>query len=846
MRNLLPERWAQIARVAWLLIFLGMSLPLRFEAQETETTKTMTEVHTGTWNAPDRSASGIAERGGLLKRFAGDQKAIWTSPLHLRANDAVWALPALAGTGAFLASDAWFSRQVPAGGIARSRSLSNYGAFSLAGAAGGMFLFGKIMHNDHAAETGFLAGEAAVNAAAVDFALKSMFQRQRPYIGTGAGRFFAGGSSFPSEHATVSWAIAGVVAHEYPGTLTKLVSYGLASAVTVARVTGKEHFPSDVAVGSALGYFVARQIYQRRRDPEVSEGAWGSLVETSPPAEYQDKVRSPRRMGSSYVPVDSWVYPSIERLAALGYVQTAYLGMRPWTRMECARLVEEAEEGMRYGDDDARGRVKDEVKGDAKGEANGEAEEIFTALQSEFADETARRNGAANVGVRLDSIYMGITGISGKPLRDGYHFGQTIVNDYGRPYGEGFNQVTGFSGSGVAGMLSFSVRGEYQHAPRVASDALSALQATAFEDGVVTPLPDGSPAINQFRLIEGSIGITFNNVKVSFGKQNLWLGPGESGPLLLSNNAAPITMLEIDNVAPFEFPLLSHWLGPVRMNSFVGQLSGQNWVYNPPPAAGLNSTIDPRFLVGPNFSPQPFIHGNKISFHPTPNLELGMGVTAIFGGPGLPFTWHEFFRSYYSHNVNIATNPAKRFSGFDITYRVPGLRNWLTLYTDSLVGDEISPLGSTRPMLNPGLYLPQVPKLPRLELRVEGFKAEPRLGTMYIDRRYRSGYTNDGNLIGSWIGRQALGGQAWAKYSFTARSSLQLGYRHQEVDRYLAGGGHLNDISAAGECRLGARAALSAQAQYEEWNFPVLAAGKQSDVTAAVRLTFNPGWQLRK
>jgi membrane-associated phospholipid phosphatase len=846
MRNLMPERWAQIASVALLLIVLGMSLPLRSEAQETETTKTMTEVHAGTWNAPDRSTSGIAERGGLLKRFAGDQKAIWTSPLRLRRGDAVWALPALAGTGVFLASDAWFSRQVPAGEIARSRSFSNYGASSLAGAAGGMFFFGKIMHNDHAAETGFLAGEAAVNAAAVDFALKSVFQRQRPYIGTGAGRFFAGGSSFASEHATVSWAIAGVVAHEYPGTLTKLVSYGLASAVTVARVTGKEHFPSDVVVGSALGYFVARQIYQRRRDPEVSEGAWGSLVETSPPTEYQDKVRSPRRMGSSYVPVDSWVYPSIERLAALGYVQTAYLGMRPWTRMECARLVEEAEEGMRYGDDDARGRVKDKVKGDAKGEANGEAEEIFTALQSEFTDETARRNGAANVGVRLDSIYMGITGISGKPLRDGYHFGQTIVNDYGRPYGEGFNQITGFSGNGVAGMLSFSVRGEYQHAPRVASDALSVLQATAFEDGVVTPLPDGSPAINQFRLIEGSIGITFNNVKVSFGKQNLWLGPGESGPLLLSNNAAPITMLEIDNVAPFEFPLLSHWLGPVRMNSFVGQLSGQNWVYNPPSAAGLNSAIDPRFLVGPNFSPQPFIHGNKISFHPTPNLELGMGVTAIFGGPGLPFTWHEFFRSYYSHNVNIATNPAKRFSGFDITYRIPGLRNWLTFYTDSLVGDEISPLGSTRPMLNPGLYLPRLPKLPRLELRVEGFKAEPRLGTMYIDRRYRSGYTNDGNLIGSWIGRQALGGQAWAKYSFTARSSLQLGYRHQEVDPYLAGGGHLSDISASGECKLGARAAFSAQAQYEEWNFPTLAAGKQSDVTAAVRLTFYPGWQLRK
>ena len=141
-----------------------------------------------------------------------------------------------------------------------------------------MFLIGKIRHNDHASETGFLAIEAAVNAAAVDYSLKSVFDRQRPYQGAGSGHFFAGGSSFPSEHAAVSWAVAGVIAHEYPGPFTKLLAYGLASAVTVARVTGKEHFPSDVLAGGALGYFVARQIYQRHRDPEVSPAAVGKSL----------------------------------------------------------------------------------------------------------------------------------------------------------------------------------------------------------------------------------------------------------------------------------------------------------------------------------------------------------------------------------------------------------------------------------------------------------------------------------------------------------------------------------------------------------------------------------------
>ena len=70
--------------------------------------------------------------------------------------------------------------------------------------------------------------------------------------------------------------------------------------------------------------------------------------------------------------------------------------------------------------------------------------------------------------IRLDSVYARTTSISGPPLTDSYHFGQTIVNDYGRPFQRGTNGLAGFSSSGVAGALAFSVRGEYEHAPSAA------------------------------------------------------------------------------------------------------------------------------------------------------------------------------------------------------------------------------------------------------------------------------------------------------------------------------------------------------------------------------------------
>jgi membrane-associated phospholipid phosphatase len=762
-------------------------------------------------------------RVSWLDRFAGDQAAIWTSPFHMRRNDAIWALPSLAVTGAFVAGDSWLSKQVPASEISLSRHISNYGVATAAGGTAAMFLFGKLTHNDHAAETGFLAGEAAINATVVDLALQSIFQRQRPGQGASAGHFFSGGRSFPSEHAAVSWAIAGVVAHEYPGPLTKFFSYGLASAITVARVTGKDHFPSDAVLGGAMGYFVAQQIYRRRRDPEVSEGAWDSLIDRTP---NQERVRDPKNMGSPYVPPDNWIYPLFERLAAMGYIESAYLGIRPWTRIQCARMLEEAHNHL--GDD--AGVLDSNSAADRAGAMN-EAVKLVSELNAEFLEETRRLDGAANTGFTLDSVYARTENVAGQPLTDGYHFAQTEVNDYGRPYAQGFNSISGLTAHAEAGPFSFFLQGEYQHAAAVPSYSSGVQQAIAQADGT-TPLANGTNALDRVRIINSSVAVTFHDLQFSAGKQSEWLGVGESGPFLASDNAPAINMFQIATVAPYRIPLVSSLLGPAQSTFFVGQLSGQNFDFNEPN------------LIGPGFHPQPFIHGDKVSFHPTANLEFGLGLTAIFGGPGLPFTLSEFVRSYYSHKASTLLNPAKRFSEFDISYRVPGLRKWLTVYNDSLVGDEISPIGSTRPMLNPGLYMPQVPKVPKLELRFEGakdpFTNEFAPGFVYYDRRYRSGYTNDGNLIGSWIGRDGFGARAWATYWFSPTTKLQVGYRYQEADRSFLQGGRLTDYSLRAEARLKRNLAVSAFVQYENWMFPMLSSTPQTNVTASVQITVYP------
>lgn len=114
--------------------------------------------------------------------------------------------------------------------------------------------------------------------------------------------------------------------------------------------------------------------------------------------------------------LDSWIYPAIERLAALGYIHSEFLDMRPWTRIECATLVEEAEEAIQ-----PQNSVPKEV------------EQLYSALQKEFQGDLDALTAGKQWSVRIESLYTNVTGINGAPLNDSRHFGQTIINNYGRP-----------------------------------------------------------------------------------------------------------------------------------------------------------------------------------------------------------------------------------------------------------------------------------------------------------------------------------------------------------------------------------------------------------------------------
>ena len=215
-----------------------------------------------------------------MGRFAlYDQKAIWTSPFHTAKRDTKWWLIFGGATGALIATDKYVSKNAPNTSTLRTlgTDVSYLGdAYTLLPITAAMYFGGTAAGSDHFRETGLLAFESLADVTVVELALKSVFDRQRPLQGQGNGEFEAGNtrwnSSFPSGHAIETFALASVVAHEYPHKRwVQILAYCYAAGVVGARLAANQHFPGDVMAGGAIGWFVGDYVYGKRHNPSLDK-----------------------------------------------------------------------------------------------------------------------------------------------------------------------------------------------------------------------------------------------------------------------------------------------------------------------------------------------------------------------------------------------------------------------------------------------------------------------------------------------------------------------------------------------------------------------------------------------
>jgi membrane-associated phospholipid phosphatase len=219
--------------------------------------------------AADRQVSVRTLPANLL----ADQKEIWSFPGRLAKGKHCLPAVAIVGlTSALIATDPhtapYFRTTSTFSGFNRVFSGTNTGAF-IAVVPASIYAVGLIKKDSYAQSTALLAAEAFVDGFALDLAFKGITGRKQPLQYTGNGpytdSFFNGthnpfhSGGFYSVHAMSAFSVATVIAHRYRDhRWVPYVAYGMATAISFARITGSNHFPSDVFLGSAVGFVIAR------------------------------------------------------------------------------------------------------------------------------------------------------------------------------------------------------------------------------------------------------------------------------------------------------------------------------------------------------------------------------------------------------------------------------------------------------------------------------------------------------------------------------------------------------------------------------------------------------------
>ncbi len=532
---------------------------------------------------------------------------------------------------------------------------------------------------------------------------------------------------------------------------------------------------------------------------------------------------------SSAVPLDSWVYPAFDRLNALGYSLSALQGMRPWTRLQCARLVDEAQQSL-------------ESEADA---SDPEALGIADRLAQEFAYEITLLHGLSNRSAGVASVYIRAMQIAGPPLRDSYHFAQTISDDFGRPYGQGFNFISGTQVHAEYGPLAISLRGEFQQSRTLFPYNSSALNDIANMEGLpVASLPAIS-ALDRMRPVEATISLKLMGWQATFGEQSQWWGQSRANSLILSNNAEAPVVLLIQHDKSVQLPGIFAYLGKMNNTFFIGELRGHHYVRGPWPNFVLAGSATK------TLNPQPFIWGEHLDLKMTPNLELGFEISCMWAGYSRPATVGTWLHTFSFVGSYQKLDPGKRYGGFHIAYRLPGLRD-VTLFTDAMANDEPTPINyPTRSAMNPGLFFAHLPRLRQVDARVEAVYTNipdyrDGVGAVYFNGHYANGYRNAGQLIGSWVGRAGIGMVAQSTYWFSGVNKIDVSFRRQTNDRHMIGGGDLTDFAAHSLWQLRGPWELEGSLTAERWRFPILQPSPQKNVTATFGVTFTPPFKSAK
>jgi hypothetical protein len=467
------------------------------------------------------------------------------------------------------------------------------------------------------------------------------------------------------------------------------------------------------------------------------------------------------------VPLGDWSYEALDRLEGFGLIHSALHGTRPYTRLEMARLIQEAhtqkeiqgaalpsliEELLRDLDREFRQELP------LVGKSTDILQKSFikpvntVQMQYVYSDGTPREFINVGKNVRQYPISgAGIVATEGTPL---------VYNNNGLLYGQGnnfslqFSSILGYRDFFSAYIEPFVIVRQNQPGFENLSGVPANLQPTGFQNSSDTTV----------NLLYGYAKLTGWNNEIQVGRDSMWWGQGAHGDEIMTNNAFPLDMVKLSNPEPSLLPWIFKYLGPFKYVFFVSKEYG----YENPPDANLM--------------------GLRINFKPSSIFEMGFSVNYQFGGQGMPaINWQDFFRFFNGKSLP----NANQLTAFDFRLNVPWLRN-TQLYME--YGGEDSGFGDYQNPWNilmkdiawmVGIYCPSLTQDGRLDWRLEYtnnyYPTDATPGMWYAHAQYRSGYIHDDMIMGHHMGPDAE--DVFTRSTYYLTNTVQFGLDYDYMIR---------------------------------------------------------------
>jgi hypothetical protein len=442
-------------------------------------------------------------------------------------------------------------------------------------------------------------------------------------------------------------------------------------------------------------------------------------------------------VSSANIPLDSPVYLYLEKLAGFGLITSDVKGLKPFSKAEAARLVLEAETHLESGVTGAPAFVR----------------ELMDRTRELLPREVSLRNDPARrppfidynpmASLRMRYLYLdgaprdyarlvhdpgddGVFGI-GSGLRPATPTAVvTQVGSEGTPLSENNDGAVYHRGSN--GELRWATEGYVR-------DKAAAL---------IEPMLLASGTGTTVRLNRGYLKIGGGALELELGKDENWLGFGYRNEITLTNNAQNLTIAKLSSPEPFRVGWLS-WLGDLKYALIFSQLDR---------------------TVTDGQERRPWFYAIKLSSKPTDNLEIGLNLARMQGGPGVNNSLRDWVNGLVG---GTSSDNSKANAGVEARYRIPWLRN-TELYGE-FSGCDAAAFWPIVESYVAGFFIPRLTAEGRDDFRFEFFQGNQIL---YTSGTFPEGFLYKGLPLGDSQGGATQ--DFFARYShwFSVRNNLAL------------------------------------------------------------------------